>query len=495
MKISRRKLLKYITFTAGALSCSCEKAISYWTKEQGQDIPFHLDVSLGQNIDPIFHLLSRAGYGPWPGELAQAKKLGAKNWLEEQLDPQSIENSLCNLRARRFETIYHKPGDCYEYKKPVLREEITRHTFLHALYSKRQLFEVMVNFWSDHLNIYLEKGDCIYLKASDDRLVIRQHALGNFRDLIRASAVSPAMLVYLDGKENKKSQENDIPNENYARELLELHTLGVHGGYTQQDVKELARCLTGWRIRKNWGRGEVYFNDKLHDNGEKQLLGHKIPAKGGINDLERVLDIVCFHPATAQNIASKLAKRFISDEPSENIIQKLAQTFLKSKGDIKTVLRQLFLSDEFFASSGQKFKRPFRYLISLLRLLGADTHAHRSLLSFLGKMGQDPFQYPTPDGYPDESTIWMGTMLWRWNIAFAAASNKLPSTRLPLQKLAQAIGVEPQKIPDLEKVFPYLIGRLPSETEKEIFDEYIQEKPNKNELLGLILASPAFQRY
>src|SRR5262249_11611084 len=200
-------------------------------------------------------------------------------------------------------------------KKPVLRREITRHTLLRAVYSRRQLFEVMVGFWTDHLNINLEKGDCIYLKPADDRLVIRTHALGRFRDLIRASATSPAMLVYLDGKENKKAGPNDIPNENYARELLELHTLGVHGGYTQKDVLEVARCLTGWRLRTKWRKGTVYFDPHWHDNGEKSVLGHGIPAGGGPADLEQVIDMVCRHPSTARYVATKLVRRFVSEEP------------------------------------------------------------------------------------------------------------------------------------------------------------------------------------
>jgi len=262
-------------------------------------IPDRLSAAVGQEIDADFHLLSRAAYGPWPGDLDRLRAMGRDGWIEEQLHPENIDDVLCDLRARRFETIHHHPGTCYEYKKPVLREEIARHTLLRAVYSRRQLFEVMVGFWTDHLNIDMEKGDCIYLKPSDDRLVIRAHALGRFRDLIRASATSPAMLVYLDGRENKKATPDDVPNENYARELLELHTLGVHGGYAQRDVSEIARSLTGWRLRTGWRKGTVYFDPSLHDDGEKLVLGHRSEAGGGPSDLERVIDIVCSHPSTA----------------------------------------------------------------------------------------------------------------------------------------------------------------------------------------------------
>src|SRR5262245_44939220 len=254
----------------------CERVISRVSEELGQTIPEHFGVANGAAIDPAFHLLSRASYGVWPGDLDRARSMSREAWIEEQLAPERIDDRLCDLRARRFETLHHDPGTCYEYKKPVLREEITRHTLLRAVYSRRQLFEVMVGFWTDHLNINLEKGDSIYLKPYDDRTVIRAQAFGKFRDLIRASATSPAMLVYLDGKENKKAAPADIPNENYARELLELHTMGVDGGYTQADVYEVARCLTGWRLRTKWRKGAVYFEPASHDDGEKTVLGYRI---------------------------------------------------------------------------------------------------------------------------------------------------------------------------------------------------------------------------
>src|SRR6266540_2308765 len=301
---TRREWMKVAVVAGGALSASpalvgCERVISRVTKEFGQTIPERVSVAGGSEIDPSFHLLSRASYGVWPGDLDRVRAMTAEAWIEEQLAPEKIDDALCDLRARRFETLHHEPGTCYEYKKSVLREEITRHTLLRAVYSRRQLFEVMVEFWTDHLNINLEKGDSIYLKPSDDRLVIHAHALGKFRDLIRASALSPAMLVYLDGKENRKAGPEDIPNENYARELLELHTLGVNGGYTQADVYEVARCLTGWRLRTKWRKGTVYFEPAWHDDGEKTVLGYRIPAGGGERDLDRVVEIVCDHPSTA----------------------------------------------------------------------------------------------------------------------------------------------------------------------------------------------------
>jgi uncharacterized protein (DUF1800 family) len=455
----------------------------------GESIPDRVAVADGQAIDPHFHLLSRAAYGPWPGDLDRAREVGSEEWVEEQLHPEDIDDTPCDLRARRFETIHHDPGTCYEYKKPVLREEIARHTLLRAIYSRRQLFEVMVGFWSDHLNIDLEKGDCIYLKPSDDRLVIRAHALGRFRDLIRASATSPAMLVYLDGKENKKATPHDVPNENYARELMELHTLGVHGGYNQRDVYEVARCLTGWRLRTGWRKGTVYFDPALHDDGEKLVLGHRISAGYGEGDLEQVIEVVCNHPSTARHIATKLVRRFVSDDPPESLVERTARVFTRTGGDIKAMLRTVLLSEEFNAARGAKLKRPFHFIVSSLRALGADTHAHKPLIDYLSRMGQGLFQHPTPDGYPDDAAPWVGSLLWRWNFAFALASAGVPSVTVDLDRLINAVGGA-----SAQDLIPHFIGRRGTESETGALEKYSSSGSNEAGLVGLILCSPAFQR-
>lgn len=502
MKLSRRAVVRALALAGTALPLTgCERLISNVTRRYGQSIPDRLSPAAGHEIDPAFHLLSRAAYGPWPGDLERVQTMGVDNWIEEQLAPEAIDDTLCDLRARRFETLWHEPGTCYEYKKPVLREEITRHTLLRAVYSRRQLFEVMVGFWTDHLNINLEKGDCIYLKPSDDRLVVRAHALGKFPELIRASATSPAMLVYLDGQENKKAGPADVPNENYARELLELHTLGVNGGYTQTDVYEVARCLTGWRLRTKWRKGTVFFEPSLHDDGEKHVLGQVIPAGGAAGDLDRVVEIVCAHPATARHLATKLVRRFVSEEVPAALVARVASSFTATNGDIKSLLRTILSSAEFKAARGVKFKRPFHYIASALRALGADTHAHRPLIEYLQRMGQGPFQHPTPDGYPDQAAPWLGTLLWRWNFAFTLVSGQVPSVELATEQLLKAIGgLSP------DRLLPYFVGRAGSEVEIRALNEYLRsgaagdlssvagEGNRKAELLGLILASPGFQR-
>ena len=498
MAVSRRDLLKAGLLTAGAASLTgCERIISRVTREMGQTIPDSVSVTDGRQIDPAFHLLSRAAYGPWPGDLERVRSAGASAWIEEQLQPDRIDDTLCDLRARRFETIHNEPGTCYEYKKPVLREEIARHTLLRAVYSKRQLFEVMVGFWTDHLNINIEKGDCIYLKPTDDRLVVRAHALGSFRELIRASATSPAMLVYLDGKENKKASPEDVPNENYGRELLELHTLGVDGGYTQNDVSEVARALTGWRVRTGWRKGTVYFDEKLHDGGEKRVLGQVIRAGGGEADVDRVIEIVCSHPSTARHIATKLVRKFVAENPPQSLIDRAASTFTATGGDIKSILRLILTSEEFCAARGAKIKRPFHYIASCLRATGADTHAHQDLIEYLTRLGQGLFQYPTPDGYPDEAASWLGTLLWRWNFGFALAANEVPSVSVSLERLAGAIGATDGERLDLAKLFAHFVGRAATNAELMPLSECLASGASvapTAEMLGLILASPAFQR-
>ncbi len=496
MNPRRRAWIQGAAIAGAATFTGCERIISRVAKEYGDSIPAHIAIASGAEIDPHFHLLSRTAYGPWPGDLDRVRAQGRDGWIEQQLAPESIDDRLCDLRARRFETLHHNPGTCYEYKKEVLREEITRHTLLRAVYSRRQLFEVMVGFWTDHLNINLEKGDCIYLKPADDRAVIRAHALGRFRDLIRASAVSPAMLVYLDGKENKKSRPEEIPNENYARELLELHTLGVHGGYAQSDVYEAARCLTGWQLRTKWRKGTVYFDPALHDDGEKVVLGHRIPAGGGERDLDRLMEIVCGHPSTARFIATKLCRKFVSEEPPAALVEQVAKKFRETDGEIRSMLRVILYSPEFAAARGSKLKRPFHFIASSLRALGADTHAHRPLIEYLLRMGQAPFQHPTPDGYPDEAAPWLGTLLWRWNFALSLAGNQVPSVQVGADELAKAIGSVYQ--PAL--LFAYFIGRNGRADELQPLQAYvstkgIESRESRAELIGLILASPAFQRY
>ena len=328
--------------------------------------------------------------------------------------------------------------------------ELQRAALLRAVYSERQLYELMVGFWENHFSIFANKDDDRYLLTSYDRDTIRPFAMGRFRDLLGATAHSPAMLFYLDNwrssvarpypaRDGKPAGVDGGLNENYARELMELHTLGVDGGYTQKDVKEVARCFSGWTIQKPNEEGLFLYRPGLHDNGEKIVLGHKIPAGGGLADGERVLDILARQPATAHFIATKLARRFISDDPPASVIDRAAAVFMKTDGSIRETLRTIVTSPEFFSAPTYraKMRSPFEYVAAAMRALNADTDGDRPVLDAIGRMGQPVFGRITPDGYADRSDQWLssGAMIARFNFASALATNKIKGTTIDAPKL------------------------------------------------------------
>jgi len=332
--------------------------------------------------------------------------------------------------------------------------DLQRAKLLRAVYSERQLYEVMVDFWENHFSIFANKDDDRYLLTSFDRETIRPFVMGRFRDLLGATAHSPAMLYYLDNwrssvprpypaKGDKPAGVDGGLNENYARELMELHTMGVDGGYTQKDVQEVARCFTGWTIEKPNQEGLFLYRPGLHDNGDKIVLGHKILAGGGIADGERVLDILATHPATARFIATKLARRFISDDPPNSAIDRATEVFLKTDGSIRETLRALIKSPEFFAATTYraKLRSPFEYVAAAMRALNADTDGDRPVLDAIGRMGQPVFGRITPDGYADRADQWLssGAMVGRFNFASALATNRIKGTKIDFEKLLSGI--------------------------------------------------------
>ena len=346
----------------------------------------------------------------------------------------------------------------------------------------------MVDFWTNHLNIYFNKNADAYLKPTDDREVIRPHALGKFRDLLGASAHSPAMMMYLDNKDNVKGK----PNENYARELMELHTIGVEGGYTQQDVQEVARAFTGWGLvpgntkksaaEQPEGAGTFRYAAKRHDSDAKTILGASFPAGGGAKDGERVLDILATHPSAAMFISLKLARRFVSDTPPDSVVAKGAAAFKKSDGDIKATLGAILHSDEFKQSFGQKIKRPFEFVASTLRATNAESDCGKPVLQFMRQMGQPLFLWAAPNGYPDVQGAWLGasTLLARWNFGAALASNALKGTHAHL----------PSEEGSLDALSTRFFGSaLPAPVR-----EALQPFANNPATLGaLMVSSPLFQ--
>ncbi|VAW41200.1 hypothetical protein MNBD_CHLOROFLEXI01-3109, partial [hydrothermal vent metagenome] len=390
-----------------------------------------------QLVNPVRRLLNRAGYGPAPGETERVTQLGLAAYLEEQLNYEAVEDSANDLLMRNL-TLYHMDvSQLIEEEPKDATIELIGSTFVRAIYSKRQVYEAMVEFWSDHFNIYLRKQQMMPLaKIVDDRDVIRPFALGNFRDLLGASAKSPAMLLYLDNIQNEKSH----PNENYARELLELHTLGVDAGYSQQDVQEVARILTGWTFaRRGRKRGEFVFEPDRHDFGEKQVLGRTFPADRGEEEVEELLDLLADHPATANFIATKLVRRFVADAPPADLVTQVSEAFQQSGGDIKTVLRIIFLSEQ-FATAPSKLKRPHTYMVSVLRTLHTDFRLGRgrAIANWMEMMGQPLFHWPPPNGYPDVSAAWVANLLPRWNFALALLHNEISGAEVPLADILAA---------------------------------------------------------
>lgn len=403
-----------------------------------------------------------------------------------------------------------------------LMPQIASNRVLRAAYSERQLQEVMVDFWQNHFNVFAGKAAVRWYIPSYERDVLRKNALGNFKDLLVGTAQHPAMLFYLDNfesvspnsqmnaggnnrlqqairngnltsrmreqiKQRQRLSDAELDqrikqlqtqqqaqqrqrrglNENYARELMELHTLGVDSGYTQKDIVEVARAFTGWtiadprgyrraaaamidgteeqrlnRLQRQIGipddveSGEFYFNERWHDKEPKTVLGQKVN-EGGIKDGLKVIDILVSHPATATFIARKLAVKFVNDRPSEALVKRVADEFIKTKGDIRSTLRAMFSDKEFFAPENYraKIKTPFELAISSIRALGGNTNAGPAFVAMLNKLGEVPYGYQAPTGYPDTAEDWVntGALLERLNYAVAIASNRIPGTRVDLK--------------------------------------------------------------
>jgi uncharacterized protein (DUF1800 family) len=334
----------------------------------------------------------------------------------------------------------------------VVVSELQQAKLLRALYSERQLQEVMTDFWFNHFNIYLNKDADQYLVTVYERDVIRSHALGKFKDLLVATAQSPAMLFYLDNwlsmgpkspaavAANKGKPGQSVPglNENYGRELMELHTLSVNGGYTQRDVTELARVLTGWTIQPLEQGAAFQFDPKRHDPGDKIILGRTIP-ENGINEGMQVLDMLAHHPNTAKFISRKLAMRFVADDPPPALVDRMAQKFLSSDGDIREVLRTMFKSPEFWSTKAYraKVKTPFEFVVSSLRATGTDLNNPGPLLGWLNRMGMPLYQMVPPTGYSMTESTWMNSeaLIDRMNYALALSNGQVGGTNFDAGRL------------------------------------------------------------
>lgn len=573
----------------------------------------------------MLHVLNRLTFGPRPGDVERVRQIGLTRWIEQQLRPETIDDTAVERKLSTFETLRMSPKDLMLAQlndtagivkkareiqqrqrkqaagkaagktaaaQPVALNrrqqtalkmieeagierqtsiqavgELQNEKILRALDSNRQLHEVLVDFWSNHFNIDVKKNAARALKVVDEREVIRPHVFGKFRDLLGASAKSPAMLVYLDNanstremempmraqarlqqrnnnrlpsnqpgapEANPAAQPNAAPtrkrgglNENYAREIMELHSLGVDGGYTQKDVTEVARCFTGWSLDRQ--NGTFQFRATAHDDGEKEVLGNKIPAGGGIRDGERVLDILASHPSTAKFIARKLSVRLVADEPPASVVEKATQTFTKTKGDLREVVRTIITSPEFVSVGAYraKIKSPFEYSISAIRAVGGTmlvpnpnqpqerlrlvgdgassvrgnnrfaARGEKSLVIWISEMGQPLYSYQAPTGYPEDSREWVstGALVSRLNYALDLTSNKVFNViATPTLLLKDVDEHDRDKI--MDRLVTHLLGGdVSANTRSTLHRESGGEAfVNRVRLTALILGSPEFQR-
>jgi uncharacterized protein (DUF1800 family) len=462
----------------------------------------------------VIHFLNRTSFGPTLEAVQRVNRIGIRTYLDEQLRPETISDSLVEEKLAGLKTMRLSSRELVELYPPpqVARRqtgqpgmlaqpmqgprfiilELQQARLLRALYSQRQLYEVMVDFWTNHFNIFAAKGADRWLATAYDRDTIRPHALGRFKDLLLATAQSPAMLFYLDnwlsaspstfrGGMGPNNRRRGL-NENYARELMELHTVGVDGGYSQKDVQEVARCFTGWTIRQPRGEAEFYFEPRIHDNSEKIVLGTRIPPGGGMDDGKRVLGLLADHPATARFIVLKLARRFISDDPPLSVVTRAAEAFRQSDGDIPTVLRTIIDSPEFFSAEAYqaKVKKPLEFVASALRLTGAETQVTHQLLRYLGRMGEALFLAQPPTGYPDVGASWTSPdmLLTRINFVTDLLANRIPGSRM-----------RPDAVSDRDAFIRMIAPDALSTTTRSALAE-----AESKQAIALLMAAPEFQR-
>ncbi len=477
------------------------------------------------HLKPL-HIMNRLGFGPTPGEIEKIQALGIETYIATQLAPDAIaESDKLGRQLHALTTLYLTPAQLLqEYGPPqasrgqrpdpqavkgarerarVIVQEAARARLLRAIESPRQLQEVMVDFWFNHFNVFAEKGlDHLWVGAFEQE-AIRPFALGSFYDLLYATAHHPAMLFYLDNWQNTAPNSPGTRgrlqgiNENYARELMELHTLGVNGGYTQADVIALAHILTGWGLQgprvRTQGTQEFYFDAKRHDFSDKVFLNNRIQGNG-VAEGEAALRLLAYHPATARHISYKLAQYFVADEPPVELVARLSKTFADSRGNIRTVLDALFHSPEFWDEKyyRKKFKTPYRYVISAVRASGLPVNNTQPLNAFLRQLGMPLYGCLTPDGYKNTAQAWLNPDAMMRRIGFVTM---LTNGRLPLSNQETPGANPPQAAPppatasiDALQLMRILPG-LSVQTQAAINAAPAELRP------ALILGSPEFMRY
>jgi uncharacterized protein (DUF1800 family) len=449
--------------------------------------------------------------------------------LTSSLQGDKRDEFLEGMNPRQHETI-----EALNSPQQVITNELIEGKLLRAVYSDRQLLEVITDFWFNHFNVFIGKDADRYLLTSYERDVIRPHALGKFEDLLVATAQSPAMLFYLDNwlsvgpnsdvangipkRANKqwkqrvrnngqtkqaKGKRNGL-NENYGRELMELHTLGVNGGYTQQDVTEVARVFTGWTLKQPRQGGGFTFEESTHEPGDKIVLGHRIKPKGEKEGLE-VLHVLAHHPSTAKFVCTKLAMRFVSDNPPQPLVDRMTQTFLKKDGNIREVLKTMLGSPEFWAPDAYraKMKTPLEFVVSTLRASGAEVTDVMPIARQLQNMGMPLYGMQPPTGYSMKADAWISSsaLLGRMNFALALASGKVKSVQVDYAHVPadpqQALATLENSLlaGDVSKqTHDAINARLPDSKITRRKPDDPARSPNIGLISGLLLGSPEFQR-
>ncbi|MGC1686829.1 MAG: DUF1800 domain-containing protein [Candidatus Acidiferrales bacterium] len=557
--------------------------------------------------EAILHALNRLAYGPRPGDIENVRKMGLENWIDQQLHPESIDDSALDARLEQYPTLRMSSKKLlHEFPPPqqaAKKEGVTKEAYQEqmkeksreavaqaqttgpnaqaaaqlakiqgpqrivaelsmakldrAIYSHRQLEAVMEDFWYNHFNVFVQKDSDKWLVTAYVRDTIRPHTLGKFQDLLVDTARSPAMLIYLDNwlsvdpiayqrqqaeaamrrqrfqgvfagvempqpgtfpppynnpnappRVPPKKQEKGL-NENYGREVMELHTLGVDGGYTQQDVIQMARCLTGWTVHEPRRDPEFFFDVKLHTEGKKVVLGHTFNY-GGMKDGEEALKMLANNPNAAKFISTKLARHFVSDNPPPALVDRMAHSYLSSGGDIRVLMKTMIYSPEFWSREAfrAKVKEPFELAASTARALNADAEITLPLVQWVGRMGEPLFQAQPPTGYSDKAEMWVntGALLNRLNFALSLSSNKISGTSVNLESmLGPDAGSDPQ-VALSTAINLFLDGQIAPLTRQTLEGrmddpQIVQAKlddpvkhVNQALVAGLVLGAPEFQR-
>jgi uncharacterized protein (DUF1800 family) len=635
-----RSFLAAILSFACVLSLAMELPASAAIPAAAKDKKSKLDPALKglpitelSSDEAILHALNRLAYGPRPGDVERVRQMGLAKWIEQQLNPNSVDDRALDARLTDYPTLrmstaklideYPQPkqvekqaeklaqaqaqqgqatgggdgaasqqnaanakqemsdapapmkqdlpegnpatkgvgrrdvlggGDPNNVPRAIADDskrpqrvvaELSMAKVTRSIYSERQLQQVMDDFWFNHFNVFAGKGEDRYYLTAYERDVIQPRAFGKFKDLVTSTAKSPAMLFYLDNflsadpraaqrqameraarqmrrgrfgwppaprpaanPQQAKKNERGL-NENYGRELMELHTLGVDGGYTQKDVTEVARCFTGWTIDKPRQYADFKFDDRLHDPDPKIVMGKKIHA-GGMKDGEQVIDLLVHHPSTAKFISTKLARRFVSDNPPPALVERMTKTFQSSDGDIKAVLHAMIWSPEFWSreSYHAKIKTPFELVVSAVRALGTDVDTPMPLVQWVGRIGEPLYQCQPPTGYSDKAEAWVnsGALLNRLNYSLALAGNKMRGARTDVTSL---LGVDASAEPKtaLDRAVQVFLGGQVGPTTVETLEKQLDnpqvlqaklDDPRKpvdlGVVAGLVLGAPEFQR-